>query len=44
MSSNEDVLAVPLSLPCGAVIRNRLCKAAMTEGLAENTTVLPPSI
>jgi len=35
MSSNEDVLAAPLSLPCGAVIRNRLCKAAMTEGLAD---------
>ena len=23
-----------LTLPCGAVIPNRLCKAAMTEGLA----------
>ena len=24
----------PLTLPCGAEIPNRLCKAAMTEGLA----------
>ncbi len=24
----------PLELPCGRVIRNRICKAAMTEGLA----------
>lgn len=25
----------PLSLPCGGAIKNRLCKAAMTEGLAD---------
>ncbi|MGA1463534.1 MAG: NADH:flavin oxidoreductase/NADH oxidase family protein [Steroidobacteraceae bacterium] len=25
----------PLALPCGAVLPNRLCKAAMTEGLAD---------
>ena len=25
----------PLTLPCGAEIANRLCKAAMTEGLAD---------
>lgn len=25
----------PLKLPCGAVLSNRLCKAAMTEGLAD---------
>ena len=25
----------PLTLPCGAVIANRLCKAALTEGLAD---------
>ena len=24
----------PLTLPCGGVLSNRLCKAAMTEGLA----------
>ena len=35
MSANNDVLAEPLSLPCGALIRNRLCKAAMTEGIAD---------
>jgi 2,4-dienoyl-CoA reductase-like NADH-dependent reductase (Old Yellow Enzyme family) len=28
------MLEQPLTLPCGAVVRNRLCKAAMTEGLA----------
>ena len=25
----------PLTLPCGAVLKNRICKAAMTEGLAD---------
>lgn len=30
-----DPLAGPLRLPCGAVLSNRLCKAAMTEGLAD---------
>lgn len=29
------MLGSPLTLPCGAVLRNRLAKAAMTEGLAE---------
>ena len=28
------MLNQPLTLPCGAVIPNRMCKAAMTEGLA----------
>lgn len=28
-------LASPLTLPCGAVLKNRLAKAAMTEGLAD---------
>src|SRR3954453_23698098 len=28
-------LSAPLELPCGAVLPNRLCKAAMTEGLAD---------
>ncbi len=27
-------LGLPLTLPCGAVLRNRIAKAAMTEGLA----------
>lgn len=31
MAGLED----PLTLPCGAVLKNRLCKAAMTEGLAD---------
>jgi 2,4-dienoyl-CoA reductase-like NADH-dependent reductase (Old Yellow Enzyme family) len=30
-----DLLEQPLSLPCGATLRNRLAKAAMTEGLAD---------
>ena len=30
-----DLLAQPLKLPCGATLPNRLCKAAMTEGLAD---------
>ena len=28
------MLSQPLTLPCGAVVPNRMCKAAMTEGLA----------
>lgn len=28
-------LGEPLTLPCGAVLANRICKAAMTEGLAD---------
>lgn len=28
-------VSAPLSLPCGASFKNRLCKAAMTEGLAD---------
>ena len=31
-----DALARPLTLPCGAVLSNRLAKAAMTEGLADS--------
>ncbi len=31
-----DALARPLTLPCGAVLNNRLAKAAMTEGLADH--------
>ena len=30
-----DSLARPLALPCGAVLPNRIAKAAMTEGLAD---------
>jgi 2,4-dienoyl-CoA reductase-like NADH-dependent reductase (Old Yellow Enzyme family) len=32
----SDRLALPLRLPCGAVLPNRLCKAAMTEGVADS--------
>ena len=30
------MLDQPLTLPCGAVVPNRMCKAAMTEGLAHS--------
>lgn len=30
----NNLLAQPLHLPCGAVLPNRISKAAMTEGLA----------
>jgi len=29
----SDPLSQPFTLPCGVVLPNRLCKAAMTEGL-----------
>jgi 2,4-dienoyl-CoA reductase-like NADH-dependent reductase (Old Yellow Enzyme family) len=32
----ENILGEPLVLPCGAWLSNRLCKAAMTEGLADS--------
>lgn len=38
-SSTMPKLSDPLKLPCGAVIPNRLAKAAMTEGLATTTGV-----
>ncbi|MGH8516273.1 MAG: NADH:flavin oxidoreductase/NADH oxidase family protein, partial [Panacagrimonas sp.] len=34
-TSPSEILSRPLPLPCGAVLPNRLCKAAMTEGLAD---------
>lgn len=34
MSSGLGLLRVPLRLPCGAILPNRLSKAAMTEGLS----------
>jgi len=39
-----DTLAQPLTLPCGAVIPNRLAKAAMTEGLATSAGVPTPEL
>jgi 2,4-dienoyl-CoA reductase-like NADH-dependent reductase (Old Yellow Enzyme family) len=35
MTSVPTALAQPLRLPCGAVLLNRLCKSAMTEGIAD---------
>jgi 2,4-dienoyl-CoA reductase-like NADH-dependent reductase (Old Yellow Enzyme family) len=35
IASPSEILSRPLPLPCGAVLPNRLCKAAMTEGLAD---------
>ena len=37
-------LAQPLTLPCGAVLPNRLAKAAMTEGLASVAGVPTPAL
>ena len=34
MRSDIDILSDSVKLPCGAVIPNRMCKAAMTEGLS----------
>lgn len=34
----------PLTLPCGATIKNRLCKAAMTEGLADTLGYPTPEL
>lgn len=34
MTTNIDILSQPLQLPCGAVIPNRVAKAAMSEQLA----------
>ncbi|MFK8029345.1 MAG: NADH:flavin oxidoreductase/NADH oxidase family protein [Gammaproteobacteria bacterium] len=35
-------IAKPLTLPCGVTLKNRLCKAAMTEGLADPTGTATP--
>lgn len=32
---SRDILQQPLTLPCGVVLKNRLAKAALTEGLAD---------
>jgi 2,4-dienoyl-CoA reductase-like NADH-dependent reductase (Old Yellow Enzyme family) len=40
MTDTDPVtLTTPLTLPCGAVLKNRLAKAAMTEGLADSDGV-----
>ena len=33
-TATNDLLETALTLPCGVIIPNRICKAAMTEGLA----------
>jgi len=40
----KKLLAQPLSLPCGAVLPNRLAKAAMTEGLATKEGLPTPEL
>ncbi|MBT6319626.1 MAG: NADH:flavin oxidoreductase, partial [Porticoccaceae bacterium] len=39
-----NLLAQPLTLPCGATLPNRLSKAAMTEGLATAQGVPTPEL
>lgn len=38
------LLSSPLTLPCGATLPNRLCKAAMTEGLANPQLQATPEL
>lgn len=40
----QPTLASPLTLPCGAVLPNRIAKAAMTEGLATMDGVPTPEL
>lgn len=40
----SDVLTQPLTLPCGAVLNNRIAKAAMTEGLASAQCMPTPEL
>ena len=40
----RDLLAAPLTLPCGATLPNRLAKAAMTEGLADTAGRSTPEL
>jgi 2,4-dienoyl-CoA reductase-like NADH-dependent reductase (Old Yellow Enzyme family) len=37
-------LSAPLRLPCGASLSNRLCKAALTEGLADSLNRATPQL
>ncbi len=41
---SDQILSQPLTLPCGATLKNRLCKAAMTEGLADPAGGATPSL
>jgi len=38
------MIELPLMLPCGATLPNRLCKAAMTEGLANPSGHATPEL
>ncbi len=38
------MIETPLTLPCGAVLKNRLVKAAMTEGLADEMNRATPEL
>lgn len=40
----SDILAQPLTLPCGATLSNRIVKAAMTEGLASPRGLPTPEL
>ncbi len=40
----QDILAQSLTLPCGAILPNRIAKAAMTEGLASPAGVPTPQL
>lgn len=42
MTTAADVLNTPVTLPCGAVLNNRIGKAAMTEGLATMAGIPTP--
>lgn len=44
MSLAAEALHMPLTLPCGAVIKNRIAKAAMTEGLATMAGIATPQL
>ena len=37
-------IRTPLALPCGATLPNRLCKAALTEGLADSMNRATPAL
>jgi 2,4-dienoyl-CoA reductase-like NADH-dependent reductase (Old Yellow Enzyme family) len=40
---SRDILQQPLTLPCGVVLKNRLAKAALTEGLADAANNATPA-
>jgi 2,4-dienoyl-CoA reductase-like NADH-dependent reductase (Old Yellow Enzyme family) len=39
MSAHNTTISTPMTLPCGITLKNRLAKAAMTEGLADSDGV-----